>query len=69
MTKIRAIVEEIIIENEVSMNKNDNRTWERRIDNCIKARDNAEDEECKQIWENTLQSILRLAKKKTTLIN
>jgi len=69
MTKIRAIVEEIIIENEVSINENDNRTWERRIDNCIKARDNAEDEEFKQIWENTLQSILRLAKKKTTLIN
>tara|TARA_R110000796_G_C14233680_1_gene396312 strand:- start:239 stop:448 length:210 start_codon:yes stop_codon:yes gene_type:complete len=69
MTKIKAIVEEIIIENEVSMNEKDNRTWERRIDNCIKARDNAEDKHIKQTWDNTLKSILRLAKVKTTLIN
>ena len=69
MTKIRATVREINIKNKVTSNKNDNRTWERRIDNCIKARDDAEDTECKQIWENTLQSILRLAKIKTTLIN
>lgn len=69
MTKIRASVREINIKNKVTSNKNDNRTWERRIDNCIKARDNAEDKDIKQTWENTLQSILRLAKIKTTLIN
>ena len=69
MTKIRATVREINIKNKVTSNKNDNRTWERRIDNCIKARDNAEDKDIKQTWENTLQSILRLAKIKTTLIN
>ena len=69
MTKIRAIVEEIIIENEVSINENDNRTWERRIDNCIKARDEAEDKDIKKIWDRTLKSILKLAKRKTTLIN
>lgn len=69
MTKIRAIVEEIIIENEVSINEKDNRTWERRIDNCIKSRDDAEDEDIKKIWDRTLKSILKLAKRKTNLIN
>jgi len=63
----KVIVHEI--EHRVTNDKKDRRTWEKRIDNCIKARDDAEDLESKAIWTHALKSVLRLAVKKSTIIN
>ena len=55
------------LEHEVSFDTDDKRTWEKRIDNCIKARDNAECPEFKIIWNQILENVLRQAKHKIIL--
>ena len=57
------------LDHEISFDTDDKRTWEKRIDNCIKARDDAECPEFKVIWNQILEEILRQARNKTKLIN